>query len=69
MIQNDSEDDPGSWKKHGENVRNVYQRSRNTKAQANRDEQHTRINSRIMEAEERISDLEDGMVEITALKT
>jgi len=27
------------------------------------------INSRIMEAEERISDLEDGMVEITALKT
>ena len=44
MIQNDSEDDPGSWKKHGENVRNVYQRSRNTKAQANRDEQHTRRN-------------------------
>lgn len=27
------------------------------------------INSRISEAEERISDLEDGMVEITALKT
>ena len=68
--KNDSEDDPGSWKKNGENARNVYQRSRNTKAQANRDEQHTRrINNRIMEAEEWINDLEDGMVEITVWKT
>ena len=23
--KNDSEDDPGSWKKNGENARNVYQ--------------------------------------------
>ena len=39
---NDSEDDPRSWKKNGENVRNVYQRPRRTKEQINRDEQYTR---------------------------
>ena len=40
--KNDSEDDPGSWKKNGEDVRNVYQRPRRTKEQTNRDEQYTR---------------------------
>ena len=34
----DSEDDPGSWKKNGEDARNVYQRPRRTKEQTNRDE-------------------------------
>ena len=29
----DSEDDPGSWKKNGEDARNVYQRPRRTKEQ------------------------------------
>lgn len=49
--------------------RNVYQRSRNTKAQANKDEQHSEgINSRKqLRAEENgQADLEDRMVEITA---
>ena len=29
-IQNDSEDDPGSWKQNGEDTRNFYQRPRRT---------------------------------------
>ena len=41
---NDSEGDPGSWKNNGENTRNIYQRTRKTKEQANRDEQYTRRN-------------------------
>ena len=56
IIQNnDSEDDPRSEKKNGENGRNAYQRPRRTK--------RTQINntlegiiSRITEAEEQISD-------------
>ena len=39
-IQNDSEDDPGSWKKNGgkewKYTRNVYQRPTRTKEQTNR---------------------------------
>ena len=44
IQNNDSEDDPGSQKKNGEDSRNVYQRPRSTKAQTNRDEQHSRRN-------------------------
>ena len=32
----DSEDDPGSWKKNGEDARNVYQRHKRTKEQKTR---------------------------------
>jgi len=32
----DSEDDPGSWKKNGEDARNVYQRPRRNKKQKKR---------------------------------
>ena len=43
MQNSDSEDDPGSWKQN-EDIRNVYQRPRRTKEQANRGEQYTRWN-------------------------
>ena len=36
IMQNDSEDDLGSWKKNGEDARNVYQRLR----RMNRNEQY-----------------------------
>ena len=73
IQNNDSEDDPGSWKKNGskdwKDARNVYQRPRRIKEQTlmmiNTLEG---INNRITEAEEQISDLEDRMVEITAAK-
>ena len=32
-IQNDSEDDPGSWEHNGEDARNIYQRPARTKEQ------------------------------------
>ena len=44
IIQNnDSEDDPGSQKKNGENGRNAYQRPRRTK-RTNIDKQYTKRN-------------------------
>ena len=67
IQSSDSEDDSGSQKKNGdkdwEDARNVYQRPRRTKEQT--DESLEGINSRISEAE-RISELEDKMVEITS---
>ena len=42
IQNNDSEDDPGSWKKNGEDARNVYQRPTRIKEQT--DEQTTRRN-------------------------
>ena len=44
ILNNDSEDDPESGVKNGEDARNVYQRPRRTKAKTNRDEQYTRRN-------------------------
>ena len=38
IQNNDSEDDPGSWKKNGDYATNVYQRPRRTKEQINTDE-------------------------------
>ena len=64
---------PKAWKQNGENTRNVQLGPRRTKEQTNNDE-HTineiknsleGINSRIPKAEERRSDLEDKVVEIT----
>ena len=43
-VQNDSEDDPRSWEKNGEDARKVYQRPRGAKGQRNGDEQSTRRN-------------------------
>ena len=66
---NYSEGDPGSWKKNGENTRNIYQRTR--KLKSNQTEMNNTlegISSRITEAKERISDLKGRMVEITATK-
>ena len=76
MIQNsNSEDDQGSWKPKGEEAINVFQRSRRTKKQTEMNNilieiKNTLegISSRIIEAEEQISDLEDRMVEITAVE-
>ena len=68
IQNNDSEDDPGSQKKNGEEARNVYQRPRRTKEQKEMNKTLEGINSRITEAEEQISDLEDRMVELTAAK-
>ena len=62
IQNNDSEDDPGSWKKNGEDARNAYQRPRRTKEQT---EIYNTL--RITEANKRI-DLEDKMLEITAPK-
>ena len=42
IQNNDSEDDPGSWRKNGEDAINVYQRPTRTKEQT--DEQNTRRN-------------------------
>ena len=66
MQNSDSEDDPGSWKQNGEDTRNTYQRPRRTKEQVEMNDTLEGINSRITQAEERISNLEDRMVEITA---
>ena len=76
IQNNDSKDDPGSWKRNGgkdEGARNVQQRSRRTKKQTrvnNTVSEMTAIlkgiNSRITEAEDWISNLEDRVVEITA---
>ena len=73
MIQNnDSEDNSGSQKKNGgkdwEDARNVYQRPGKTKEHTEMNNTLEGINSRITEAEEWISDLEDRMVEITAIE-
>ena len=47
IQNNDSEDDPGSWKKNGskdwKDARNVYQRPRRTKEQKT-NEQYTKMN-------------------------
>ena len=65
IQNNDIEDDPGSQKQNRENARNVYQRSRRTKEQTEMNNTLEGIDSRIMEAEERINDLKDRMAEIT----
>ena len=66
-IQNyDSEDDPGAQKQNEKDARSVYQRPRRTKEQTEMNNILKGINSRITEAKEQISDLEDRMVEITA---
>ena len=58
IIQNnDSKDDPGSWKRNREDERNVCQRPRWTKGQIEMDTTLRRINNRITEAEVLISDL------------
>ena len=49
-------------------TRNVYQRPRRTNKQTGMNNTLEGIRSRITEAEERINDLEDRMVEITATK-
>ena len=36
IQNNDSEDDPGSWKKNGKDARNVYQSLRRTNEKINR---------------------------------
>ena len=54
---NDSKDDPGSWKNNGEEARNIQQRPRRSKEQTEMNNTLQGINSRITEAE-RISDLE-----------
>ena len=61
-----SEDDPGSQESNGEDPWNVYQRLTRTKEQTEMNNTLEGINSRITEAEEWISDLDDRMVEITA---
>ena len=65
-LNNNSEDDPGSWENNGEDARNVSQTPSRTKEQTNRDNTLEVINSRITEAEEWINDLEDTIMEITA---
>ena len=58
IIQNnDSKDDPGSWKRNGEDERNVCQRPRWTKGQTEMDKTFRGVNNRITEAEVLISDL------------
>ena len=61
-----SEDDPGPQESNGEDAWNVYQRLTRTKEQTEMNNTLEGINSRITEAEEWISDLDDRMVEITA---
>ena len=52
IQNNDSEDDPGSWEKNGEDARNVYQRSIRTKEQTKMNSTLKGINSRIIKAKE-----------------
>ena len=67
IIQNnDSDDDPGSWENNEKDARNVYQRPTRTKEQMEMNNTLEGIHSRITEAEERINDLEDRMMEIIA---
>ena len=66
---NDSEDDPGSQNKNGEDARRVYQRLRSSKEQTEMSNTLESINSRITEAEEQVNDLKDRMVKITAKQT
>ena len=59
IQNNDSKDDPGSWKNNGEEARNIYQRPRRTKEHREMNNTLEEINSRITEAEQiRISNLE-----------
>ena len=68
-----SKDHPKSWEQNGENTRKIYQRPRRTKEQKTMMNNTINaiknplegINSRITEAEEWISDLEDKILEIT----
>ena len=65
--KNDSEDNPGSEKQNGEDARNVYKDLEELKnKQTEMNNTLEGMNSRITEAEEWKSDLEDRMVEITA---
>ena len=72
IQKNDSEDDPGSQEMNGgkgwEDAKTVYRRPRRTKEQTEMNNTLEGINSRIAEAEEWINDLEDRMVEITAIE-
>ena len=54
------------WEKNGEDAINVFQRPRRTKEQTGMNNTLEWISSRVTEAEEQVSDLEDRMVEITA---
>ena len=65
IQNNDIEDDSRSQKNNGEDARSVYQRPRRIKEQTEMNNILEAINSRITEAEEWISDLEDRMVKIT----
>ena len=55
IQNNDSADDPGSWKQNGEDARNVYQRPRRTKGQTEMNNSLEGINHRITEAEESVT--------------
>ena len=68
IQNNDIEDDSRSQKNNGEDARSVYQRPRRIKEQTEMNNILEAINSRITEAEEWISDLEDRMVETIATK-
>ena len=74
IQNNDSEDEPGSWEKGKrmevkiEKMQEMFikdlEELKNKQIEMNNTLEG--IHSRITEAEERINDLEDGMVEITA---
>ena len=53
---------------NGEDAKNVYQSPIRTKEQTEMNNPLEGISSRITEAEERINDLEDRMVEITPIE-
>ena len=53
---------------NGEDAKNVYQRPIRTKEQTEMNNPLEGVSSRITEAEERINDLEDRMVEITPIE-
>ena len=61
----DSEDDPGSWKKNGEDARNVYQRPRRNKKQTEMNSTVQGPSSRVTDAKEHINYQENRMVEIS----
>ena len=61
----DSEDDPGSWKKNGEDARNVYQRPRRNKKQTEMNSTLQGPSSRVTDAKEHINYQENRMVEIS----
>ena len=64
-FRTDSEDDPGSWKKNGEDARNVYQRPRKNKNQTEMNSTVKGLSSRVTDAKEHINYQENRMVEIT----